>query len=81
MDNISKFTEPTYSLNVLDVPSDSGFGVGFASGGDHYGCAHNQYTYCDGSGITPDTIGKGIGRGEGEANNLKFFIHEENIMV
>lgn len=81
MDNIDKFIEPTYHNphNIFGAPSDKGFGVGVASGCDNYGCAHNQYTYYDGSGITTTTIAAGIGFGQGEANNLKFFIHEKNL--
>lgn len=69
MENISKFVEPIYynHHNILGTPFDIGYGVGQASGGDNYGCAHNQYSFYYGAGITPTTIGQGVGIGVGES--------------
>lgn len=81
MKNIDKFTEPTYynHHNILVAP-DIGFGRGQASGCDGYGCAHNRYTYYDGSGITAITNAARIGFGAGESyNNLSIINHEEGI--
>ena len=75
-----KFVEPTYynQHDILGTPFNEGYGVGRASGSDHYGCAHNQYTSEYGSGITPYTTGQGRGIGRGEAfNNFKTINHEQ----
>ena len=81
MDNIDKFTEPTYQNyhNILGTPFDIGFGVGRASGSDNYGCAHNQYSFYYGAGITSTTIGQGVGLGQGESMDKSIVINHEEI--